>query len=349
MELYKKTEPSFYTNFLLGLDNFKLIFPPDKYNFLHENLRQDVRQSDFYVICKNILGDIEYRGQKINIQSDMIPKYLFLRFIIDKDCNNPSFQSMYHVFSIVINFSNKKLNKIIFLDTNIMENNIDKKTFLKGVCSLFTEQTIIPDELKVNLGFVNPRESKKSEDVLSKYILCPYDFVVKESWINFSKELTLNKVVVGEKLNEMKNILQQNTQMVLNNIVHWYKNDEIKIITEQEKYLKYIEDNEFKKSLQIGENFILKSTSGGTYCNAWSLFFLYEGMFFITISPQCNVDELYNRYKYIYKTLIDNNDMVKFLLIYKFWNDLLNYKQTGKMPTKRSDGEIQSYMPWPLR
>lgn len=338
LENYENIRPRLSKNFVKGLENLKSIFN-DKM-FLHENYYET--KKDFYGLCKNsnqiILDDVKSIGRQIDILKNNVPEYLFLRLFMVNNCdiNSVDFNNIYHVFSIVINFNtnNKLLNKIIFLDTHIMQDSISKQDFLKAIYDLFSDKSIFTDEIKVIVDKISLGRRLIHNDVItiSNYILCPYDDAIIEKWI----EIKGSNPIIQSNIQQFKNDSQLNQE-----------EKTIKI----ERYL-YDQQNSYKsnvKNLQRGEQFILSirdHCQGEGYCNAWSLFFLYEGMFFITISPQSNVDELYNRYKYIYKTLIDNNDMVKFLLIYKFWNDLLNYNLTRKMPTKQSDGVIQSYIPW---
>jgi hypothetical protein len=289
--VYNSIRPRYSTNFKKALNNLKNIFPNK--TFFHESYERNVKE--YYGLCKQpnqiILDNVNHIGNKINISQDNLPKYLFLRIFMLNNCdeNKIDYNNVYHVFSVVINFENNLFNKIIFLDTHTISQSIDKVLFFKSIYEMFQNKNIFKAEVSELLGNLNnPIKRRRSETELSKYIHTPFDDSIDEMWIEIKRSGVLNTHLnaIENHINNRGDLSQEEKKET--------------IVFEQEKY-KLQEQGRYKdtcKNLQRGENFIVGNNEG--YCNAWSLFFLYHGMLFDNLDCL----ELYQLYKYIFKTLI---------------------------------------------
>lgn len=307
---FNTLNPKHGNNFKIGLDNFETYIFSKSYNsvFYHESYTSPRKL--YYGLCKKsnqiILDDIRYTGEEI-IFNDInnVPKYLYLRLLMLNECDESKidYNNIFHVFSIVIIFTNNKVNKIIFLDTHTIKNYIDQSQFFAAIYKIFPQKEIFPDEINID-------NNRRWERNLKTYLCFPYDDVLEELWVHQKKSLEPQ--------------LQKLNQSIFNhdNQNNWDEEQkEHTYIIEKEKYLegeKYRYKN-FYKNLQSNEHIFLGNGEG--YCNAWSLYFVYHAILFIKINQ--NTNNLCKLYKYIFKKLLGYNKLTLFLIINKFWIDTI--------------------------
>lgn len=321
VQSFNGNNPKNSNNFKIGLNNFEhYIFQKQDSLFYHENYNSTSKI--YYGLCKKpsqvFLDSVKHIGETITFNT--VPKYLYLRLFMLNECDETKidYNNIYHVFSIVIIFVNDKIDKIIFLDTHTTKNYIDQIEFFKAIYDIFPQKDLFPEEIK--LENINTSKRRKLRDVhdwetkVKKYLYFPYDEALEELWIEQK-----------ESLKEQLSQLEKNIEIyATRNNWSLEKKNEVYIF-ESEKYLES-EKNRYKnfyKNLQSSEELFLGKGEG--FCNAWSLYFFYHATLFLKMNANTDniSDKLSKLYKFIYKKLILYNKLILFIIINKFWIDIL--------------------------